>query len=142
MNVVYGQTAMFLIRNYGTLAVTNGTVQNVNVMSYALDPSNFTYVGETGGVFRFNSVPSFSPSLNFEYKLTNVTFDRLYGNRGSAIYFGIEDTVFLFQNNSIVLENLTIKNSVSYLGGIISLQEGRQHVTIKDSLFQSNTGVT
>ena len=141
VDLVYGREAIFKISNYGTLTIQNGTVDSLNVNSYNYDTSGYTYVGNNGGVFSFYSVSKNSKS-DFMYTVTNVTFTKLYGNEGAAIYFRVNNVVTTAHPNYITLSTLTLTSSYSYKSGLVYLASGLQFVSITGSTFTSNTGVT
>ena len=141
VDLVYGREAIFKISNYGTLTIQNGTVDSLNVNSYNYDTSGYTYVGNNGGIFSFYSVSKNSKS-DFVYTVTNVTFTKLYGNEGAAIYFVANSGVTTAHPNYITLSTLTLTSSYSYKSGLVYLASGLQFVSITGSTFTSNTGVT
>mmetsp|Transcript_42050 Transcript_42050/g.48767 ORF Transcript_42050/g.48767 Transcript_42050/m.48767 type:complete len:250 (-) Transcript_42050:2913-3662(-) len=141
VDLIKGSTAMFLIRNYGSLTITNGTVSNVNVNAYNLETSSYSYVGSNGGVFSFLSVTKNNSLASFAYTVTNITFTKLYGTKGSAFYFGTESTGSQTHEVSVALSTITVQNCYSYTNGVVAFVSGGQNVTITGSTFSSNTGV-
>ena len=138
---IRGQTSIFGLKNYGSIIITNGVIQNVNKNAYLYDTTGFSYVTPTGGVFIFNSLQSNSSYSSSVYSITNLTFKNIYARKGGAFYFGINSQVTTAHANSIALSSITIQDSMSYENGAISFAAGSQNVTITNSNFISNIGI-
>ena len=141
VDMIKTKTSMFVIQNYGTLTIINGTVSNINKNAYSLSTSDYSYVGSNGAIFTLNSVQQSSGYSSFTSSISNVTFDTIYSREGGAFYFGSGSSIQNAQLNTINMNSITIQNSFAYSNGLLSFISGSQYVTITSSKFLSNTGV-
>ena len=141
VDAIRGQTSIFGLKTYGSITITNGTIQNINVNTYSYNIKDFSYVPSIGGVFIFNSIQSNSAYPNSIYTLSNLTFDKIYGRKGGSFYFGISSQVTTAHNNYVSMNSIIIQNSISYESGAITFDSGKQFVTISKSNFISNLGI-
>ena len=141
VDAIRGQTSIFGLKTYGSITITNGTIQNINTNAYSYDTTNFSYVPSVGGVFIFTSIQSNSTYPDSIYSFLNLKFDKIYGRKGGSFYFGTNSQITTAHNNYVSLNSITIQNSVSYGSGIITFESGKQFVTISKSNFTSNLGI-
>ena len=141
VDAIRGQTSIFGLKTYGSITITNGTIQNININAYSYNIKDFSYVPSIGGVFIFNSIQSNSAYSNSIYTLSNLTFDKIYGRKGGSFYFGISSQVTTTHNNYVSMNSIIIQNSISYESGAITFDSGKQFVTISKSNFISNLGI-
>ena len=141
ISMIQAKTSMFVIQNYGTLTIINGTLSNINKNAYSLSTSDYLYVGSNGAMFTLNSVLQNSSYSGFTSSISNVTFDTIYSKEGGAFYFGSSSNIQNVQSNTITMNSMIIQNSFAYSNGLLSFISGYQYVLITRSLFQSNTGV-
>ena len=132
---MYGSEAMVKVRNYGSLNIQNGTVSNLNVNAFGYDSSEYSYVGQNGGVFSFYSVASSSDSV-LTYTITNVTFNNLYGYEGAAIYFKTIIGVTTAMDNHI-----TLSGSCAAFGCSYRMWTEIWDDVISDSVFRRSNSV-
>ena len=122
VDLVQGSTGMFRIRTYAEVTISDGTVKYLNTNAFALSSSDYKYVGSNGGIFTF-----YQTSVNSSYStvtctISNVVFDVLYGDKGTAFYFGTNSGVKTTQTTSITLNNILIKIVFSYSYGLVWLE--------------------
>ena len=139
--MIQAKTSMFVLQNYGSLVIINGTVSNINKNAFSLNISDYSYIGNNGAIFTLNSVQQNSDYLNFTSSISNVTFDTIYSKEGGAFYFGPSSNIQNAQSNTITMSLITIQNSFAYSKGLVYFSSGSQYVTITNSKFSSNTGI-
>ena len=141
VDIIQATTSMFVIQNYGTLTIVNGTISNINKNAYSLSTSDYSYVGSNGTIFTLNSVQQSLDYSDFTSSILNITFDTIYSREGGAFYFGSTPNIRNAQSNTITMSSITIQNSFAYSSGLLLFISGRQNVAIKSSQFLSNTGI-
>ena len=141
VDALRGQTSIFGLKTYGSITITNGTIQNINTNAYSYDTTDFSYVPSVGGVFIFTSIQSNSTYPDSIYSFSNLKFDKIYGRKGGSFYFGTSSQVTTAHNNYVSMNSITIQNSFSYESGAITFNSGKQFVTISKSNFTSNLGI-
>ena len=141
VDIIKGTTGMLVFRNYGSLQLSDGTVQNINLNTYFFDSANCSYLGTNGGVFVFNSAEYILNYGYLTYSISNITIDKVYSKAGGAFYFGSDNGIDDFQITTINMTSISITNSLSYSEGIISFHSGYQYVYLSNSLFSSNIGI-
>ena len=139
--MIQAKTSIFVIQNYGTLAIINGKLSKINNNAYLFNSTDYSYVGSNGAIFTLNSVQQNSDYLNFTSSISNVTFDTIYSKEGGAFYFGSSTNIQNTQSNTITMSLIIIQNSFAYSKGLVYFSSGSQYVTITNSTFSSNTGI-
>ena len=130
VDAIRGQTSIFGLKTYGSITITNGTIQNINANAYSYNTTDFSYVPSIGGVFIFNSIQSNSTYPDSIYTISNLTFDKIYGKKGGSFYFGTSSQVTTAHNNYVSMNSITIQNSIIFLS-LTTSHRGR-----KDSIFK------
>ena len=114
IDVIQGSTGMFVIRNHGSMQLSDGRFTNFKYNALSFDTTNYTYAGSGGGVFVLNSPMLDTVYENLSYFVSNVTLNKLFGKEWSAFYFWYDTASESLHKVTINITSVVVSNSFSY----------------------------